>query len=311
MSLNEPRFFNKLGILTKIETAYGTDAIPAAANRIIMSNVTARPLVGERLSREQLLPYMGNQGVILTGQHATIEGDIEIAGSGAAGTPPLWGTIPRIAGMAETITAGTDVTYTRADHPLESASIYFIMDRVRHILVGCRANLSFSWSTSAIPRMRASITGLLGTISDQPNVNVSRTGWITPLPVSKVNTSLKLHGWDAVAESLSADLGNTVNPTFMIGDEAILISGQSATGSTVVQATSLATIDLFAKARSRERGALEFRHGITAGNIVELKANATELGEPTPGQWNGILNYTVALDLCTTEGFDDLELIVR
>ncbi len=312
MSLSAPRYFDKLACLTKIETTYGLDAGPVEADRIIMSNVTFRPLVAQRLSRELMLPFHGNQGVMLTDMYATIEGDIELAGSGAAGTPPLWGSMARICAMRELVTATKDVRYKRADNPLESATIFFIMDRVRHVLLGARGTVTLTWSSSAIPRGRFSISGLLGTITDLvSNPVISRAGWITPVPVSKANTTMKLHGWNAVAQTLTLNIGNTVTPQFLIGDEAILISGGSATGNTVVQGKKLSDIDWFSIAKARTRGALEFQHGTQAGNIVGLIASGIEVGEPEPGSWNGILNYSMALDYCVTNGFDDFELICR
>lgn len=312
MSLGSPRYFNKMACLNKIEATYGTDSTPLPADRIIMSNVTFRPLVAQRLSRDLVLPYNGNQGVMLTDMYATIEGDIELAGSGAAGTPPLWGSIARICGLRELVTAGTDVRYKRADDPLESGSIYFVMDGVRHILLGARGTAVLTWSASGIPKMRVTISGLLGTITDlASNPVISRAGWITPVPVSKDNTTMTLHGWASVAESLSIDIGNTVTPMFRIGDEGILITGGSASGSAVVQAKKLSVVDWFAISRARTRGALAFQHGKTAGNIIGLTATAVEVGEPTPGNWNGILNYSLALDYCVTSGFDDFELICK
>lgn len=313
MSLNAPRYFSKLACLVKPEATYATDSTPAAADRIIMSNVTFRPLASQRISRDLLLPYLGNQGVMLSGFYATIEGDIEIAGSGTPGTPPLWGTMARIAGMAETVTADTMVEYERADNPHDSGSIYFVMDGIRHILIGARANLSFTLSATAnqTPRMRASVTGLLGTISTQPNPVVSRTGWLTPVPVNKANTTLELFTETCIAESLTVDLGNTVTPMFMIGDEAVIITAQSATGTAIVQAVALSEVNWFDIAKQRTQGALDFQHGTVAGNIFEIAATAVEIGEPTPGQWNNILNYSLPLDLCVTSGFDDVKITVR
>lgn len=306
-----PRFFRKLACLTKIEATYGVDSAPAVADAILMANVTFRPLVAQRLTRDLLLPYLGNQGVILTGMYATIEGDIELAGSGAAGTPPRWGSVMRIGGMTETIEAGVGVTYERADYPQDSGTIHFVMDGVQHVLLGSRANLAPSWSTSALPRMRSSITGLLGTVTTVANPAVSKTGWITPLPVNKANTTLSLHGWSAVGSSLSLDLGNTVTPRFLIGDEAILITNQQATGSVVIDAPPLATFDPLAIAKARTRGVLDFQHGTVAGNIIDVTASAVELGEPQPGESDGVLINTIALDVCVTDGFDDLTIVAR
>jgi len=305
-----PRFFRKMALLNKLEATYGTDATPLPADRIIMSNVTFRPLVAQRLSRDLLLPYFGNQGVVLAGIYATIEGDIEIAGSGEPGTPPLWGSVARMAGLTETITADTDVVYQRSTGMPESASSYFVADGVRHVLLGARANLALNWQAVAMPRMRATIMGLLGAITDQPNPLVSTTGWLAPVPVSKANTTLTLHGWSAVGQSLSVDLGNKVTPRFLIGDEAVHITDQSATGTAVVEAVSLATINWFERAKARTRDGLAFKHGAVDGNIVEVGADLVEIGEPTPGESDGFLNYSLGLDIIANNGLD-LKITVR
>lgn len=305
-----PKYFRKMACQVKVEATYGVDATPVPGDNVLMSNVTFRPMVAQRLSRDLLLPWLGNQGVILAGIHATIEGDIEIAGAGAAGTVPKWGSVAKMSGMAETVTAGQDVTYTRVQDAQDSATVYFVMDKVKHVLVGARANLAPSLSASQMPRMRASITGLLGTIADAVNPAVSKAGWIAPVPVSKENTVLTIHGWNAVAESFALNLGNTVTPSFLIGDELVAITAISATGSTVVRAATLATIDWFAKAKSRAQAGVSCVHGVTPGNIVEFQMPAVEIGEPEPGQTDGFLNYSMALDI-VNNGAGDVTIIVR
>ena len=61
------RRWKKLAILNKIETAYRTDSTPTAADALIATNVTFTPLEGDEVSRDLMLPYLGNQGVVLAG----------------------------------------------------------------------------------------------------------------------------------------------------------------------------------------------------------------------------------------------------
>lgn len=309
---DDVRFFRKLAILSKIETTYGEDAEPAAADAIIMSNVTFTPMTGERVSRDLLLPYLGNQGVILAGIYGRLEGDIEVAGSGVAGTPPKYGSLLRAGNFAQTVTAGEKVKYTIVEEGTESASIYFISDKVQHIFVGAKVNFAPSYQPKNYPKWRVTIVGMLGTITDialMPTIN--KAGWAKPVHVSKANTQMELHGWPSVAESLSLDVGNTLTPRFLIGDEKVLISNRSATGTAVVEARSLDTVNWFDKALTRESGALSITHGTIAGNIVEITAPAVEVGEPTQGQTDGILNYSLPLDLCPVNGMDELKITFR
>lgn len=114
------RRYRKLAMLHAIETTYGEDAEPVAADAILATNVTITPIEGQEVSRDLMLPYMGNQGVVLAGMYARVEFDIEIAGAGAAGTVPKYGSILRVAGMSETVVAGTSVTYAIVEDAVES-----------------------------------------------------------------------------------------------------------------------------------------------------------------------------------------------
>ncbi|MBB2905744.1 hypothetical protein FHR76_002126 [Rhizobium sp. RAS22] len=306
------RRWRKLAMLHKLEATYGTDATPLAADAIIGSNVTFTPIEGQEVSRDLLLPYMGNQGVVLAGIYARVEFDIEIAGAGAAGTVPKYGSVLRVAGMSETVEAGESVTYDIIEDAVESGSLYFVSDKVQHVMLGGQANIAPSFVPSAIPHFRVTYLGLLGTITDVGAMPaVSMAGWTTPAHVSKANTTMSLHGWNSVAESLSLDLGNTLTPRFLIGDEKILISDRSTTGTAVVEARALSEINWFDRALNRTRGALSLIHGKTAGNIVEVTAPAIEVGRPTQSQTNGIINYSLPLSLCPVTGLDEMQIVVR
>lgn len=306
------RRHRKMALLHKIEAAYGTDAAPAAADAIIATNVNITPIEAEEVSRDLLLPYMGQQGVTLEGQHAKIEFDVEIAGAGAAGTVPRYGSLLRVAGMAEVVDPGVSVTYQIVEDDTESGSLYFVSDKVQHVMLGCRSTWTASWAPKAIPRFRFSMIGMLGTITDigaMPAVTMA--GWTTPATVSKATTTMSLHGWPSVAESLSVDFGNVLTPQFLIGDEEMMIGDRSCSGTAVVRATSLAEVNWFDRALQRTRGALTLVHGTEAGNIVELNAAAVEIGKPTQGERDGLVNYSLPLSLCPLTGMDEIELIIR
>lgn len=305
------RIFRKLAILHKIEATYGVVAAPLAADAVIGKNVTFTPIEGNELSRDLMLPYLGNQGVILTGKHSRLEFEVEIAGAGAAGTAPKWASLMRACGFAETLEAGVSATYSIVEDGVESSTIYFEIDGVRHIMLGSRGTFSMNIAPEAIPTFRFTMTGLLGTITDQALTAVTLAGWRTPLEPSSANTTMELHGWPSIAESLAIDVGNTVTPRFLIGSESIIISDRKVTGTAVVEATSLATINWFQRALDRTRGALELVHGKTAGNIVEITGPALEIGKVTQGQKDGILNYSLPLSFCPVDGRDELVIVAR
>ncbi|CDX19639.1 conserved hypothetical protein [Mesorhizobium sp. ORS 3359] len=307
-----PRFYRKLAVLAKIENTYGVNPTPTgAANAIQMTNATITPLAGDQVSRDLMLPYLGQQGVILVGTYAQLQGEVEIAGAGAAGEVPPYGVLLRACGLAETVTADTDVQYDPVSSGFESVTLYFNHDGVNHILLGSRGSVSVNLVPKQIPRYTFSFSGMLGTISDTALPSTDYSAFQVPLPISKANTAMTLHGWSSVAESLSIDLANQVEPRFLIGDENIQLVDRNPSGTAVIEARSLATLDVFARAQARTRGALVLTHGTVAGNIVQFDAPAVELGRPTEGQTQKIINYSVPLMLCTDSGDDEFKITVK
>lgn len=308
------RFWRKLAMLSKIETVYGTDATPTgAANAILALDVTFTPLEGEEISRELLTPWMGDQGIILTGLYGRLEFSVEIAGAGAAGTAPKYGPLLRACGFAETVTALTDVEYDPVSAGFESATFWYNRDGVRHVLVGSRGTVTTEFTPKGIPRWRFNFIGLRGTAAaDAPLPAVTLTGFIKPVEVSKANTTFSLHGYaSGPTESVSIDVGNQVEPRMLINEEACEIVDRRSRGSAVMEAALLAVKNWDAIARAGTTGALALVHGTTAGNIVEIAAPAVQIGRWSEGQTQGILNNTLPLILQPVAGNDELKITVR
>lgn len=306
------RFVRKLAVLAKIETVYGTDAAPTGStNAILMTEASLTPMAGSEESRDLLLPYLGNQGVVLTGDHVILEGSVEIAGSGTAGTAPAYGPLLRACGLSETIDAGISVTYEPVSAGFEAVSIYYNLDGVRHVLLGARGSVTFEMTPQRIPRYRFRFLGLSGTITDQALPTVDHSAFQTPIVVNKANTTVSLHGVSAPIERLSFDLGNQVEPRLLIGYEGIELTDRRAAGSVTVQAGTLAEKDWFAIAKARTRGAIAVVHGTAAGNIVETNGPKVEVGRPTQGSSQGIANYTLPLMFVPDVGNDELSIVVK
>lgn len=307
-----PRFVRKLALLAKIETTYATDAVPTgAANAILATDVTLTPMAGTEESRELLLPYLGNQGVVLTGDHVILEFSVEIAGAGAAGDVPGYGPLLRACGLSEVVDEDVSVTYAPVSSAFEAVSIYYNLDGVQHVLLGARGNVSFEMTPQRIPRYRFRVLGLAGTITDQALPTVTLTAFRTPVVVNKANTTASLHGLAAPIEKLSFDLGHQVEPRLLIGYEGIEITDRKAVGSVTVQAGTLASKDWFAIAKARTRGVFAVTHGLAAGNIVQFNGPLVEVGRPVQGATQGIANYTLALMMVPDEGNDELSIVIK
>ena len=306
------KYARNKALLVKNETVYGTDSTPTgAANAIQASNFNFEPSVGQDVSRDLILPYMGHQGVILTGNYARIAFDVEVAGSGVAGTAPAYGPLLRAAQMAEVITAATDVKYNPISNNFESASIYFINDGIKHIMVGSRGTWKVSEQPSQIARFTFTMTGLLGTITDAAMPTIDLTKFIKPVPVSKANTTFSLFGYAGACEALSFDLGGDIQPRLLINEESIESVDRQMVGQATMAAASLATIDWFGKAAAHETGALVAQHGTVAGNIVSFSAERVQLGRPSYAENQKIINNQLSLMMLPTVGNDEFLITVK
>ncbi|OJF90631.1 hypothetical protein AX761_23315 [Rhizobium sp. 58] len=305
------RYFRNRAILAKPETVYGTDSVPTGAtNAMQMTNVVFNPSVGEEVSRDLVVPYMGHQGVILVGSYATLSGEVEIAGAGAAGTVPKWGALMRACAFQEVINAAVDVQYKPISAAQEAVSIYFNVDGVNHVLLGARGTLSFGFTPKQIPRWIFNFSGLLGTIADVALPAVTLGGFIKPVPVNKANTTFSLHGLAGVCEGVTIDIANQIEPRFLIGAESIEHVDRNITGSAVMEAVLLAAKNWYSIADAHTTGAMALVHGVTAGNIVDIGADAVQIGRPAYGESQKIVNNTLPLML-TTAGTKELLITVK
>jgi hypothetical protein len=94
-------------LLLKIEATNGVDSNPTgAANAVLLrGNPTLNPLEATEDQRNSILPYFGNMGSMPSAAFGQLDFEMELAGSGTAGTPPAYGPVLRACGLSETILA--------------------------------------------------------------------------------------------------------------------------------------------------------------------------------------------------------------
>lgn len=96
----------KRAILAAIEAIYGEDAVPTGdANAILMGNLTVTPMKMTLVQRQNVKAYMGANPSVLAAIYSEVSFDVELAGSGIAGTRPAYGDLLRACGRSETILA--------------------------------------------------------------------------------------------------------------------------------------------------------------------------------------------------------------
>lgn len=307
-----PLIARKKVILAKIETTYGTDAAPTgAANAILARNVNLNPLEQDTVDRNLQRPYLGGNQKIPTGSRVVIDFEVEIQGSGTAGTAPAWGPLMRACGHSETIVASTSVTYAPISTGFEAISIYMNVDGVLHKLTGARGTFTKSMPNKDIPVLKLTFTGLWNNVTDTAAPVPTYTPWKDPLPVTNINTTpFTLHGISPVMSELSFDMGGTlVHRALVGGTEQVLITDRNSTGSITIEATTIAVKDWFSVAKAATLGALSITHGTVAGSKVTFAAPKVQLDAPAYSDMDGIQMIQMGLSFIPNTGGDEYTIV--
>lgn len=309
-----PLLSRKRTILAKTEVTYGTDPTPTGvANAILVKNLNITPLNAELVSRDLIRPYLGGSEQLIASSYVSVEFEVEMAGSGAAGTEPGYGPLLLACGMDDTVSAGVSVTYTPVSSSFSSVTIYYNVDGVLHKVTGARGTVEMQIQSGQIPVFRFSFTGLYNAPTDTAAPAVTYTAFQTPLAANSDNTSgFQLHSYSAALQSLSLNVNNSVNYRTLIGAEDVQMTNRESNGQAVFEAPTIASKDFFTLGLGSTLGNLSIIHGTTAGNRVEITSSRVKVVNPTYQDLNGIHMLQVPFNLVpSTAGNDEFSIIVR
>lgn len=282
-------------ILAKIETSYGVDPTPTgSANAILVRNLSITPLASDIVSRDLVRPYLGNSEQLIASKHVECEFEVEIAGSGAAGTAPKYGPILRACGLSETVTASTNTIYAPVSTSFESVTIYYNVDGVLHKITGCRGTVEFTFTAGQIPVMKCKMVGVYNAPTDTALPTVDYSSFQTPLTCNSSNTTaFSFFSYSAILQSLSLNMANTVNYRTLIGSEYVQITDRKVAGTAVFEAPTIASKDFFTAAIGTALGSLSITHGTAAGNKFKVDSTRVDITQPTYTDDNGVVMLSV------------------
>lgn len=296
--------------LAKVETTYGVDATPTAAVLLVDPKLT--PLDGEKAERKLVRSFMGNPDSIPHSFRIKLDFSVELAGAGAAGTAPAFGTLLRACGHAETITASTKVEYKPVSKNFESATLYYNIGAINYKLLGARGKCSLDLSNKAVPKIKFEFIGLNGGRADAVPGAAVFTAWKDPLVFEKSNVAAAtLHGYAVAVESLSFDMGQKVEYISRPGgSEAVRITERSPSANIKIESTTIAQKDWRPLIQAGTEGTLALQLGSSAGNIVELSANVSITGYDYD-ESAGVYLSTLPLNVLPISGNDEFTLTIR
>jgi hypothetical protein len=298
-------------IMVKTETTYGTDATPVGTDALLVRNLDITPLSGDLVSRDLIRPYLGNYDQLIAKTSVAISFEVELAGSGTAGTAPKYGAILKACGLSETVVASTSVTYAPVSSSFSSATIYFNVDGVLHKLTGCRGDMSMSCAVGQIPTLKFNLTGVYNSPTDTAQPSVTYAAQATPLIFRQGNTSgFSFFSYSGVLQSVEFNLANSLVYRELVGGtKESLLTDRKPAGTVMLEAVAIGTKDFFTAALGSSTGNLTFLHGTTAGNRVTFTASQTDVLNPTYQDQDSVMMLSIPyVATPTTAGNDEFSL---
>ena len=311
MALTRKKF-----LIAKIETTYGTDPSPVGGSDAVqVTNLEVTPIESDNVQAASYQGFLGNstRGTLVANKRVSVTFDVELAGSGTAGTAPAFGPLLKSCGLSETIVSSTSVTYAPVSSSFSSATIYCFYDGTRHKITGARGTVSFNLTAGQFAVASFQFIG----IYNAPD-GTALSGAFTvanqaaAIEVNDTNvTTATFHGvTSSRIESFDMALNNELLYKETASSQEVLITNRAPGGTAVIEAPAVGTTDFFAKAVAVATGSTSLVLGATSGNIVTVNAAQTDITGCSYADTNGVIALSMPyLALPTTAGNNEASLV--
>lgn len=200
------------GIFAEIEAVSGTAETIVAADALLIENLQFNPaeslrMIERNAINSSLNPRKGIYGGSLLG----FQFDVELKGSGSAGTAPqALGDLFRACALSETIVASTSVTYAPiSDLSLhESATIALRQGSNYRIARGCRGNVSFKFPTGDICKAHFN---MIGHIQSEAQAAAPTPSFQAGTPPAFIDVAFTVASTEFPIAELALDLQNQIS----------------------------------------------------------------------------------------------------
>lgn len=299
------KLMRKMAILALIETVVGDAVVPAAANALLVSDVTLTPIEGDVVERNNIRPFFGSSGSTLVTEYQKVAFSIEFAGVGAAGDLPGYTDLLRACAMSATNQAAVKTVFAPVTDGIESITIYGNVDGVLHKMHGARGEVEFATDAKGIPKFKFEFTGSFVPAVDAVLPAVDYSAFMAPLGVNKANTTLMLDGLAVACSAFSFKCGNQVVKRDLMNVDSVEITDRKSTGSVTFENTSVAAKNWINLARTSAMVPLVLKHGQAATNTVSFKADRAQIGKPTYSESDGVQMITIPLSFIPSDAGND------
>jgi len=300
----------KTQLAIKLEDEEGTAETLAAADAILHANgkfTPDTPMYQRPMRSSSLSPFSSVPGA----RSATIEFDIELKGSGTAGTAPEWAAALLGCGFAEDVSAGVSVAYTPASASIGSYTLALYEDGMIHKIWGARGTVKLALKNGEPGMLSFSFKGADFSVAD--GALLSGVSYDSTKPPAFLSAQLTIDSYAALLSSLEIDMANALglrsDANKASGYFSTIISSRVPIMTFDPEKVLVATYDFYGKLRSGAEGALSTVVGSTAGNICTITAPKAQYTKIDEADRDGIRSLGIDCQLNRNSGDDELSLV--
>jgi len=304
-------------VLVKAESSYNTDPTPSTSTNAVLVQNASFSTEGLRMNeRPAIRANIGQLQNIFGGQLGRLSFEVEVKGSGTAGTAPEVGTLIKGCGMGETVVASTSVTYKPISTSHSSVTIYWYEGgRKLHKLTGARGTMGMRCEAGGVAVFTFEFVGHYTDPTDQSQPTPT---YSTVVPKAALNMAVSIGGVTAaIARAWEINLNNTIvmPPSLAAADGygEVQISQRDVAGTLEIDAELASVIDVDAQLSAGT--GLTFQSGTlgsTAGNRVAVNsaANGLYFRDKQFGDADGIRTRTMPFGIVeSSSGNDEISVV--
>lgn len=297
-------------VAAKIESVEGTAETLSASDAFLAANVKFTPNIamGERKNvSSSLSPWTSIPGA----RSAKLEFDVELKGSGTAGTAPALGKLLKACGFGETVVSGVSVTYKPASTSISSMTLAVYQDGVIKKIWGARGNVSLKLEDGTPGWLHFEFTGADFSVTDGDML--TGVTYESTKPIAFLSASFAIDSYSALIGSLEINMNNEVNLRKDVnsssGHKSAVITGRRPTMTIDPEHITVATYDFYGKLRSGNEGSLTLALTGSAGNICTITAPKVQYTAISDDVRDGIRSLGITCQLNRNSGDDEISIV--
>lgn len=295
-------------IREKAETEFEGSAAPTSADAILCRNLTIRNLDGDWQEQDFVTGNDGAQQEDIYNAHCAADYEVEAAGSGTPGTPPVYAAILTSSGLSEVVAADR-VAYspTPDNGEFGSTTMQMLNGRVTQTVVGVRGSMGFAAEVNRRALFNFRRRGRYGAPEAFSREVHEFPDWgRSPICSPENMAAFTFGGVKLCVRSFSFNDGRNPVVDKYMNCGGTDITGRRYTGRMQIKWPDLAIKDILTTSKDGLMDSLIFELGKEAGQIVRITAPRVQLKFAGEEDIEGDLGASVDLVFLPEQGDDEI-----